>query len=55
MSYFRVESHGDTVYVKCDDERDVPDVLRKWMGPIPAGEYEVTQVAKLPAGEEALE
>lgn len=55
MSYFRVEAHGDTVYVKCDDGRDVPDVLRKFLGYIPEGEYEVTQVAKLPAGEEALE
>jgi len=52
---FKVEAHGDVVYVKCDDGRDVPDVLRKWMGPIPAGEYEVTSVDHLPAGEEALE
>jgi hypothetical protein len=52
---FKVEAHGDVVYVRCDDGRDVPDVLRRWMGPIPAGEYSVKAVSKLPPGETALE
>lgn len=52
---FKVEAQGDTVYVRCDDGRDVPDILRKWMGNIPEGLYEVTKVDRLPAGEEALE
>ena len=52
---FKVEAHGDTVYVRCDDARDVPDVLQRWMGPIPRGEYDVSEAKALPAGETVLE
>lgn len=52
---FKVEAEGDVLYIKADDGRDVPDIVRKWMGPIPEGVYEVTQIDKLPAGVEVLE
>jgi len=55
---FKVTSQGDVVYVRTQgDGRDVPAILAKHFGAIPAGVYDAKHIeeSELPADEEVLE
>jgi hypothetical protein len=55
---FKVTAQGDTIYVRTQgDGRDVPAVMAKHFGAIPAGIYNAKAIeeSELPAGEEVLE
>lgn len=54
---FKVQSQGDTVYVRADDARDVPKKMSKHFGLIPGSAYDAVAIEEddVPQHEEILE
>ena len=51
---FKIDAEGDTVYVNADNEKDAKARLHKIVGPMPDDLLTITEVEKLPEGEEFL-
>jgi hypothetical protein len=54
MAYWKIEAQDDTMYVEALTEAGAIDRMESFTGPIPKALLKITEVKKLPKGEELL-